>query len=383
MLTGTLLGTAVGFVLWVIAGYPLALSWLARRRALPTVKRLDHRTVSILLPVHDGEAWIGPKLESILNLSYPRKLVQTIVICDGCTDRTEQIARRYARFGLEVIALPHGGKAVALNEGLRRATGEILFFTDVRQQLDRDCLANLVACFADSRVGAVSGELVICDGATHEEANTGLYWKYEKWLRKRQSRLDSVLGATGAVWAIRAALARPLAPETILDDVNQPLNAFFAGYRVLIEESALAYDYPTSLETEFRRKVRTQAGVYQTIREFPELLSQTRNRMWLHFMSHKLGRLLLPWALLSILLLSFALPPVWRALFVASQALFYGLAAADMVIPERSRLKRLSSPVRTFVVLMAAAAMAVSILFVSHKTLWKETRVTIEKARAA
>jgi cellulose synthase/poly-beta-1,6-N-acetylglucosamine synthase-like glycosyltransferase len=383
MLTGILLGTSVTFVLWVIAGYPLALAWLARRRSLPTVKRLDDRSVSILLPVHNGEAWIGPKLESILNLRYPRNLVHTIVICDGCTDGTEQIALRYARFGVEVVALPSGGKAVALNEGLRRASGEILFFTDVRQRLDRDCLANLVACFADSRVGAVSGELVIRNGATQAEANTGLYWKYEKWLRKRQGRLDSVLGATGAVWAMRAALARPLAPETILDDVNQPLNAFFAGYRVLIEESARAYDYPTSLETEFRRKVRTQAGLYQTMRAFPELFSQSRNRMWLHFISHKLGRLLLPWALLSIFVLSFAVEPVWRASFLAGQILFYGLAAADLVVPERSRLKRVSSPARTFVVLMAAAAMAVSILFVSHKTLWKETRVAVEKARAA
>lgn len=383
MLTGILLGTAVASVLWVIAGYPLALAWLARRCALPTVKRLEDRTVSILLPVHNGEAWIGSKLESILRLKYPRNLVQTIVICDGCTDRTAELALRYARFGVEVVALPHGGKAMALNEGLRRATGEILFFTDVRQQLDRDCLANLVACFADCRVGAVSGELVIRDGATQAEANTGLYWKYEKWLRKRQSRLDSVLGATGAVWAMRAALARPLPPEVILDDVNQPLNAFFAGYRVLLDESARAYDYPTSLQTEFRRKVRTQAGLYQTMRAFPELFSQRRNRMRIHFMSHKLGRLLLPWGLLSIFVLSFFQPPVWRASFLAAQILFYGLAAVDLAIPERSRLKRLSSPARTFVVLMAAAAMAVSILFVSHKALWKETRVAVEKARAA
>ncbi len=378
-----LLGIAVGVVVWVVAGYPLLLAWLARRRSVPTVKRFEPRTVSILLPVRNGEAWIRNKLESILALNYPRHLLQVIVVSDGSEDQTERIALEYARRGVEVVPAPHGGKALALNEAMRRATGEILFFTDVRQRLDPDSLRNLVACFADPRIGAVSGELVILGGKTREEAATGLYWKYEKWIRRRLSRLDSIPGATGAIYAMRAELARPIPAGTLLDDVAMPLGAFFRGYRVILDETARAYDYPTTLETEFRRKVRTQAGVYQALALFPALLSPGRNRMWFHFVCHKLGRLALPWALIAIFALSFGLPPWWRELALGGQVLFYGLAALDPLLSERSRLKRLSSPVRTFVVLMAAAALAISALFVSQSKLWRETRVAVGKAQGA
>jgi cellulose synthase/poly-beta-1,6-N-acetylglucosamine synthase-like glycosyltransferase len=363
------------FIVYVVVGYPLLLAFLARRNSRPVAKSFDaHPTVSILLPVRNGEPWIARKLESIAALEYPRELVETIVVSDGSEDRTEEIARAFPLERLRVFAIPHGGKAVALNYAIEHATGEILFFTDVRQQLDPESLRNLAACFADDSVGAASGELIIRDGETRTEVNTGLYWKYEKWIRKHLSRIDSVPGATGCIYAMRANLARPLPSETILDDVNLPLGAFFQGYRVILDDTAKAYDYPTSLRTEFRRKVRTLAGVYQTIGDFPALLGPA-NRMWLHFVSHKLGRLLLPWALLAVLAASFGLPQPWRTAALAAQAAFYGLALADLAVPDSWPLKRLTSPVRVFVVLMLASLCAVSIFFVPRRVLWKETRI--------
>src|SRR5262249_12218186 len=160
-------------------------------------------------------------------------------------------------YPVEVIELPSkSGKAVALSVALKSAHGEILFFTDVRQPLEPDALQHLVNRFADPKVGVVTGELIIRDGTTHEEANVGLYWKYEKLIRKELSRLDSVLGATGCIYAMRRSLAKPLPPGTLLDDVHQPMNAFFAGYRIVMEDRAIAYDVPTGLEAEFWRKVR-------------------------------------------------------------------------------------------------------------------------------
>jgi cellulose synthase/poly-beta-1,6-N-acetylglucosamine synthase-like glycosyltransferase len=365
------------FVLYVLIGYPLLLGLLARRKPRPVGKRFDgFRTVSIILPVRNGGAWIRQKLESIRNLDYPRELVEVLVISDGSEDATEQAAREFPLENLRVFAIPRGGKALALNKGMEHSTGEILFFTDVRQTLAPDSLWNLVACFADPSVGAASGELIIREGATSEEIHTGLYWKYEKWLRKRLSRIDSVLGATGCVYAMRAKLATPLRPDTILDDVSLPLGAFFRGFRVIFDDTAKAYDCPTSLKTEFRRKVRTQAGVYQTIGEFPALLGPG-NRMWLHFVSHKLGRLLLPWALLWMLVASFGLARPLSTVALAAQAAFYGFALLDPWLPDTWALKRLSSPIRTFVVLMLAALSAVSIFFVPRKVLWKETRTSV------
>ncbi|MGE5648157.1 MAG: glycosyltransferase family 2 protein [Acidobacteriota bacterium] len=361
-------------VVYVLLGYPLLLAFLARRGARPVSKRLDgFPTVSILLPVRNGERWIARKLETIRALDYPSDRVEVIVVSDGSTDATEAIARASTLPNLHIIAIPRGGKALALNAAIERATGEILFFTDVRQELDPRSLRNLVACFADPAVGVASGELIIRDGRTHEEANTGLYWKYEKWIRRRLSRIDSVLGATGCIYAMRATLATKLAPDTILDDVDLPLGAFFRGYRVIFDETARAYDYPASLRTEFRRKVRTLAGVYQTCGHFPALLGP-RNRMWLHFVSHKLGRLLLPWALLTLLAASFTLSEPLRTIALAAQAAFYGLALLDALLPERLALKRMTSPVRTFTVLMLAALCAISVFFLPRGILWKETR---------
>jgi cellulose synthase/poly-beta-1,6-N-acetylglucosamine synthase-like glycosyltransferase len=325
--------------------------------------------------VHNGETWLDRKLRSILALDYPRQLMQVIVISDGSDDGAEGVARQFADQGVELVAIPRAGKAVALNEGMRRARGEILFFTDVRQSLDPASLRNLVECFADPSVGVVSGELIIRRGALEEE-NVGLYWRYEKWIRRQQSCIDSILGASGCIYAMRAELAAPLPPGTILDDVYLPLRAFFRGYRIVWEAGARAYDYPTSIGSEFRRKVRTQAGVWQTIAAFPALLGW-KNRMWLHFVSHKLGRLLLPWAMGLILLASFGLPGIWRAVALCAHGVFYGLVLMDPLIPERFPLKRLSSPARTVFVLMLAAFCAAFVLFLPA-TVWGQTKVNVD-----
>ncbi len=365
----------VFIVLYVVAGYPLLLMLLSRRRFQPVRKRLGRLpAVSILLPVRNGEHWIKTKLESIRRLSYPIDKVEVIVVCDGCRDGTAEIARNFSLINLRLAEIPGSGKAAALNRAMELATGEILFFTDVRQELDHECLRELVACFEDPRVGAASGELIIRDGETHAEADTGLYWEYEKWIRKRLSRIDSVLGATGAVYAMRASLARPLPPDTILDDVALPLGAFFRGYRVVFDPDARAYDDPASLHTEFGRKVRTLAGVYQAAAAQPALFTRA-NRMRFHFVSHKLGRQLLPWALLLVLLSAFGLPEPFRAFATVAQAAFYSIAVLDFAVPERSPAKRLTSPVRTFCVLMLAALCAVSYFFVPRRVLWKETRI--------
>jgi cellulose synthase/poly-beta-1,6-N-acetylglucosamine synthase-like glycosyltransferase len=362
----------VAFMLYVVFGYPALLAILARLWPAPIRRRLEWKTVTVLLPVHNGAAWIEAKLRSLLALDYPRELVRIVVILDGCDDATEPLARAFAPQGVELVPLPRGGKAVALNEGMRRATGEILLFTDVRQELDPASLRSLVACFADPKVGVVSGELVIRQGRTLEEVNTGAYWSYEKWIRKRLSSLDSILGATGCIYAMRASLAAPLPADTILDDMVLPLGAFFQGYRLILDEGARAYDDPTSLASEFRRKVRTLAGVCQVIARTPRLLCPA-GRMWIHFVSHKLGRLLLPWAALAVLAGSFGLAAPWRGLALAAQACFYLLIPLDLLLVKPSSLKRVTSLARTVFVLLAAAFCAVFYLLLPRQPLWQPT----------
>lgn len=361
-------------IVYVLFGYPVLLGFLARRSERPIRKAHLRKRVSIILAVRDGERWIARKLDTLAALDYPQELIEILIVSDGSTDETASIVEAAAKPNIRLFRLAPGGKAVALNHAIRHATGDILFFTDVRQALEPSSLQNLVDCFADPQVGVASGELIIVEGETLTEVNVGLYWKYEKVIRKRLSRLDSVLGATGCIYAMRRNLAVELPAGTLLDDVHLPLAAFFRGYRVILDETAKAYDFPTSLNAEFRRKVRTQAGMYQIMRSFPALLGP-HNRMWIHFVSHKLGRLLLPAALLVVLVASLFLPWPYSVIAVSAQAAFYGLAALDTVLPERAPLKRLSSPVRTFVVLMAAAFCAPSILFLPQTLFWSRTEV--------
>jgi biofilm PGA synthesis N-glycosyltransferase PgaC len=365
-LAAVLFLSSAAFVLYTLFGYPLLLG-LAARRERPVRRRFEEKSVSILLPVRNGESWMRAKLESILSLDYPSGLVEILVISDGSTDRTEAFAREFEPRGVRVFSIPPSGKAVALNKLMEYASGEILFFTDVRQKLDQQSLKNLVACFGDTEVGAVSGELVILDSSGREDTHVGLYWKYEKAIRKRLSRIDSLPGATGCIYAMRRALAAPLPAGCLLDDVHLPMLAFLAGYRLVLEESAKAFDVSTTLDTEFRRKVRTQAGVYQILFAFPQLLWPS-NRMWFHFMSHKVARLLLPIAMLIAIVSSFALPGNWFRIALAGEAVFFALAAFDPWLPRFVR--RISSPVRTFATLMLATLCACSILIVPASRFW-------------
>lgn len=359
---------SLAFLLYVLIGYPLLLAWLARRRGKPVCIGPSEAPVSILLPVRDGERWIAAKLDSILRLDYPRSRLQIVVVSDGSLDRTEQIVRSYQGRGIELLCAPRLGKPSAINLGLQRCRGDIVVFTDVRQELAPDALKILAACLTDPSVAVVSGELVIRDGTSREEADVGLYWRYEKWIRRQLSLLDSITGATGCLYAMRREHIESMPADILVDDMYLPVAAFLRGYRVVLAD-AKAYDEPTLLATEFRRKVRTLAGVYQMIGYFPALIGP-RNRMWLHFVSHKLGRLLLPWALLAAAGATFAMP--WWAAVPAgiAQAAFYGIAALDGMIAQRSRWKRLSSPARTFVVLMTAALCAASILFRDPRSFW-------------
>jgi cellulose synthase/poly-beta-1,6-N-acetylglucosamine synthase-like glycosyltransferase len=342
-----MLWALIAFALYVLIGYPLLLAVWARLRGAPPKKEFTPRSVSVLLAIRDGERHLARKLASLQGLDYPPGLIEIFVLSDGSTDGTEDIARRFAASDprIQVLPAPAFGKWNALNLGLRHATGEILFFTDVRQPLAPSALRELVANYADPRVGCVSGELMIAEGGG------GLYWRYEKFLRRRQAAIDSTIGATGAIYTQRRNLCRPLPPDTILDDVHFPLQAFFSGYRVVFDPSAQAWDEPTKLPQEFRRKLRTLAGNYQLLAAFPALLSPA-NRMWFHFLSHKFARLLLPFVLVAIFILT-ALEGRWW--LVAAQTLVYTLPG----------------PFRTFTTLMLATLCAVSYLWRGPRGFWK------------
>jgi biofilm PGA synthesis N-glycosyltransferase PgaC len=357
---------------YTLVGYPLLLGWIARKHNNPVAKDEHLRSVSFVIAVHNGEKFLQRKLDTIFGLNYPRELMEILIVSDGSTDRTDEIAQAFAAQGVRFLAVPRAGKSAALNAAIPMLSGEILVLTDIRQTLDPDCLRNVIACFGDPKVGAVSAELHVVDERTHEEFYTDLYWRYELWQRQRMSRIDSSFGCTGAFYAVRRELWTPFPPGLLVDDAYLPLTVFFRGYRVIYEPTSKIYDFPTALGSEFRRKVRTQAGLYQLLRLMPELLS-SRNRMRLHFLSGKYGRIVMPYCLIVIALTTFGLPPLWRNIALAIQLFCYGLAALDLLIPAGFPLKRLTAPFRVFVVLMASSLLGARVFFVSPQSLWKQT----------
>ena len=376
MLAGVLLTVASAVVFYFLIGYPILLA--ISRRAAPPVRKdpAFQPTLSVLVAVHNGAEFLQPKLESLLALDYPAHLREILVISDGSTDSTETIANSFANRGVRLLCVPRGGKAAALNAGLAQASGDILFFTDVRQTLDPHALSHLAANFADPTVGAVTGELRLLNPPeVGEQADMELYWRFELWTRSHHSRIDSIFSTTGCIYALRRSLASPLPPDTISDDGTFSLRAFFRGYRVIFDPEALAFDYPAAEGGEFRRRLRTLAGLWQLFVRLPQLFSSA-NRMRFHFLSYKFGRLVLPWAILLILGSTLALTDSrWRNFLLVDELMLVALAVLDRFVPRAFFLKRVSSPARTFVAMNAAALLAVLVFFVPPETLWRPTRI--------
>jgi len=366
---------SAALIAYILVGWPLLVAFWSRFFPNPIRKEFTARSVTVILAVNNGERYLSDKLDSLLSLDYPKDLLDVIAVSDGSTDSTDAIVEHYRASDprVQLVRVPKSGKCSAINAGLARATGEILFFTDVRQALDRDSLRYLIACFADPRVGVASGGLRIRSSDSKGEQAVGLYWRFEIWIRDRLSDIDSIFGATGAIYAIRRELAVPLPAEALLDDMYLPLAAFFKGYRLVVERKAIAWDVPTNLDEEFVRKVRTLGGNYQLMGYYPRLLGP-RNRLWLHYMSYKFGRLVLPYLMLAFIV-ACTLTSGWipKACLGGVIALCL-LAAIDRWIAQGSPLKRLSATAKTFVSLMAASALAVRVFFVDPRSLWVVTR---------
>ena len=332
----TLFWVSALVVAYVYAGYPALLAIWARLagrpvRRRPSFERRNWPIVSVIIAAHNERARLPGRLANLLNQSYPGP-VEIVVVSDGSTDDT---AAAVGQFGdaVRYIEVARGGKPLALNAGVAAATGSILVFADARQRFSPDAILHLVSNFDDPDVGGVTGELILdCEhddptGSTIGDG-VGLYWTYEKWLRRHESLIRSTLGATGAIYAIRRVLYEPIPEDTILDDVLIPLRIVRAGYRVLFEPEARAYDGASATAgQEFVRKVRTIAGMFQLLTREIWVFDPFRNAVWFETISHKALRLAMP-ALQTLVLtanIRLAAIPVYRVV-LAAQMLFYAAA---------------------------------------------------------
>ncbi|MCD6505949.1 glycosyltransferase family 2 protein [Candidatus Poribacteria bacterium] len=359
---------SIFFIIYTYFGYPLTLLVLSRfKTALPRKSYNRHPLVSVIISAYNEEKVIGAKLRNLLDQEYPKDKLEVIVVSDGSTDDTDIIVQRFPDPRVKLIKLPErGGKPRALNVGVSHARGEIILFSDSRQLYARNSIKEIVANFNDESVGAVSGELCLVEGPDYQSGglnetteSIGIYWKYEKLLRKLESRMDSVVGATGAIYAIRRELFHPIAEDIILDDVLIPMRVALQGYRVVFEPKAKAFDpIAPDPKREFIRKVRTLAGNFQLFLRFKELYNPFRNRLLFQMISHKVFRLLVPFALIFAFILNASListAPFYKGALIA-QLLLYLAALSGHLTSHHGNLKpwRFLSIPYTFLMLNTA-----------------------------
>lgn len=360
-MAGVVAWIALALLAYTYVGYPILVALLARIWPLRT--RVDDTwtpMVTACIPVFNAAKYLPAKLDSLLALDWPRDKLEILVYSDGATDGSDAIAEDYARRFSGVVRLlraeARAGKPTAVNRMRTEARGDVLLMTDVRQPLVPSALRAMVAMLADERVACVSGNLTL-----PSTAGAGVYWKYENWIRRSEARFRSMLGVTGPIYVIRKSDLPELPLDVILDDMWIPMRLRLQRRRLLWAEEAVAWDDAFDDDREFGRKVRTLAGNYQLFARMPKLLVPVVNPSWLELVSHKLLRLVGPWALVVCLVTSAAAArplstvayepsPVWlmRALALG-QILVYALAALG------ARAGRQGIVYRTFVVLNVAA----------------------------
>jgi hypothetical protein len=296
MIAAVLFWIGLAVVVVSYAGYGVWVAWLTRVRPRPSrvtyLPDAELPAVTCVMAAADEAVLIKRKLDTLARQDYPPDKIRIVVVSDASTDGTDAVvAARAARDPrLRLLRTPaRAGKPSALNLARPHVTTDVTVFMDVRQDLTPRAIRELVAHLADPAVGVVSGDLRVRGDA---------YWTYEAWVRRCESRSGSMVQVTGSLYAIRTRDIPTLPADTILDDVYVPLTVALTGRRIVMAERAGSLDVVTrSVGHEFRRKVRTLAGLVQVCHAVPGALDPRRNPVWGRFAVHKLSRLACPYAL--------------------------------------------------------------------------------------
>jgi cellulose synthase/poly-beta-1,6-N-acetylglucosamine synthase-like glycosyltransferase len=361
-------------ILYTYLGYPAVMWMLARMRPRPWTAKAIFPSVSIVLAVHNGAALLPRKIHHLLGIDYPA-IKEIIIVSDGSTDGTSELLARQHDSRLTTIILnEHVGKAAAVNAGVAQATADLILFVDIRPEIAPGAIQQLVSNFADPKVGCVAGELILCKGGhdASSAAVSGIYWRYEQWIRRCESICGSPVGVYGGFYAVRRELAVPQPAGIILDDMFLPLSIIRRGFRSVLDPQARVYDtWPTIIKNEFHRKVRTLAGNFQLFHLAPWTLTP-KNPVFLQIASHKLMRLVVPYLLILLFVSSLMLARDSHicASFAALQFLFWAAAIAGL----RFRIPLLdcvAAPASALLVLNTAAVVGLCRFLFTRGPLWK------------
>jgi cellulose synthase/poly-beta-1,6-N-acetylglucosamine synthase-like glycosyltransferase len=296
--------------------------------------------ISVLIAAHNEEAVIAERIQNALAMDYPPDKLEIVVASDGSEDGTAEIVRRFAYLGVRLLDYAHRrGKAAVLNSAIKEVNGDIVLLSDANTWIDPQSALKLVRWFHDPRVGVVCGRLVLTDSHTGRNAD-GAYWQYETFLKRCEGQLGALLGANGAIYAIRREVYAPIPNDTIIDDFVIPLLAKVRTDCAIVYdcEAVAREETAPDFASEFRRRSRIGAGGFQSIGILWRLLNPAHGWVAFTYLSHKVLRWLCPFFLIGMLVTN---PLLWEhPLYFAilmGQVAFYLTALVGAYLPPHSR----------------------------------------------
>jgi cellulose synthase/poly-beta-1,6-N-acetylglucosamine synthase-like glycosyltransferase len=378
-----LAGAPVALFAYSYALYPLALRLVApaSRPRVPRAVDAEWPSVSLTIPAYNEEARIRDTLDAVLALDYPADRLQIVVISDASSDRTDDIVREYSGRGVELLRLPsRRGKSAAENAAGFVVRGEIVVNTDASVRLLPDSLKRLVQAFDDPTVGVASGrDVSIGDVAREGNGGESRYVGYEMWVRSLETRVGSIVGASGCFYGIRRALYVTDFPEHLSRDFGSALIARQAGYRAVSVDDALCIvPRTTALRAELQRKTRTMARGLETLWHMRALMHPTRFGVFAWMLaSHKLARwlvyLAVPPGVIGLAMLA-PKSPIAAALLLGG-ALAVGLGALGLRWPRaRAVPAPLAIPGFALASVLAGILAWVRVLRGRRAAMWEPTR---------
>lgn len=382
-MTAFLFWTAVFLIVYTYIGFPLLiiLRGLLSSHPYKNADVSDFPTVSIVIAAYNEAKTIAEKLDNLVSLDYPKDKIEVVIASDGSKDGTEAIVERYKDRGVKLLALPRSGKAVALNTAVAASNGEILVFSDANSIYKSDAIIELVKPFADPNIGGVAGNQVYrkntADGSSGEGERA--YWNFDRLLKQFQGKAGNTLAATGAIYAIRRSLFRPI-PDGVSDDFVTSTSVIAQGYRLVFSPVAVAYEPVAATSTaEFGRKVRVIVRSWRAFFFMRELLNPFRHGFYaVQLFSHKILRYLVVLPLIVLFLVS---PFLWKVSWfyqaaTIMQILFYACAGFGYFL-DRTRsglMKLLTIPFYFCMVNFASLVAIIKVLSGSQIKHWEPQR---------
>ena len=341
ILIALLFWASLGGIVYTYFGYPVLIFLLAKSFHKPESNKAHTPAVTLVIAAYNEETVIEGKILNSLAIDYPKKLFQVVIISDGSTDKTPEIAKRYIESGVKLLHEPERrGKMAAVNRAIPHVDGEIIVFSDANNRYQSDTILKLVHPFADPEVGATTGAKMIEKGDGSLGTSEGLYWRYESFIKKQESRLGSCTSAAGEVLAIRKQLYSPAPDHVINDDFYIAMQVIRRGYRLVYVPEAKSFERVSpSAQDEISRRTRINAGRFQAIAMAKDILPLNRPLLVWQILSHKFLRPLVPFAMIGMALsnlLAVFFPPQapgplllsrpYSIIFLSLQIIFYTLA---------------------------------------------------------